>query len=76
MESSDENDGQIERAKKFLPGQMVQVRLPESEPGKRDGGLYRALFIEYVGQDQCRVRWPEWGVGFAPAPIVDLDDVT
>jgi hypothetical protein len=57
-------------------GKLVKVRLPESEPGKRDGGLYQAVFIEYVGQDQCRVRWPEWGVGFAPAPTVDLDDVT
>ena len=55
MESSDENKGQIKRAKKLVPGQMVKVRLPELGPGKRDGGLYQAVFIEYVGQDQWRI---------------------
>jgi hypothetical protein len=48
----------------------------ETAPGKRDGGPYEAVFLEYVGEDQCRVKWPYWGTGFSPGDIVDLDDVS
>jgi hypothetical protein len=62
--------------KKFVRGQKVKVRVAASAPGKTDGGLWEAVFLEYVGDDQCRVKWPHWGTGFSPDPVVDLDDVS
>jgi hypothetical protein len=62
--------------KRYVKGQKVVVRLPESERGKADGGPYNAIFLEYVGEDQCRLKWPQWGVGFSPEEVVELDNVT
>jgi hypothetical protein len=61
--------------KKFMRGQKVRVRLQNSAPGKDDGGTWDAEFVEYIGKDQCRVKWPRWSVGYSPQDVVDLDEV-
>ena len=60
---------------KFVKGQNVIVRLDETKPGATDGGWWEAIFLEYVGEDECRVKWPRWGTGFSPIDIVSVDDV-
>jgi hypothetical protein len=51
------------------------VRLDETKRGAGDGGWWKAIFLEYVNEDYCRVKWPGWGMGFSPEPVVCVDEV-